>query len=68
MNEAKWTDLEIKLAYMEKALKDQNAVIYRQQKQIDVLEKTVKMIKDRVKAVSEFSSQEEIPDEKPPHY
>ena len=68
MDQDKLTELEIKLAFQDKNVKELNAVIYEQQKRMDALEKTVKLMKDRMKALVEAESGQGIPDEKPPHY
>jgi SlyX protein len=67
MDEKKLMDIEVKLAFQEHTVKEQNAVIYRLQRQVDALEKTVKDLKDRLKAGAEQSELPDILDEKPPH-
>lgn len=68
MNEEKWTEMEIKLAFQDKALKELSAALYQQQRRIDALEKIVKDVKERVKASAEAAPGEDVLDEKPPHY
>jgi SlyX protein len=68
MNDEKWTEIDIRLAYQEKTIKDLSSALYGQQKRIDALEKSLKQVKDRVKAVSIPDTQTDILDEKPPHY
>jgi SlyX protein len=68
MDDKKLMEIEVKLAFQEHAVKDQNAVIYKLQRQVDALEKTVKNLKDRMKSGAEQGEQPDILDEKPPHY
>ena len=62
------TDIEIKLAHAEQSLNELSDVIFRQQRQIDKLERLVESLKERLQA-SEAGGQLSGPaDEKPPHY
>ena len=69
MDEERLTDIETKLAYQEKTIKDLNDVVYEQQKEIDRLKSTcsnlMKLVKENAQAVSLISAPA---DEKPPHY
>jgi SlyX protein len=67
MSEERLTDLEIKWAFQDKALKELSSALYQQQRRIDALEKALKDVKDRVKAFSGPPG-EDVLDEKPPHY
>ena len=60
-------DLETKVVFQDQVIEDLNAVVIRQQKQIDQIEKTFAVFKSQVHAVQ--SGDNEIrPNEKPPHY
>jgi len=64
------TELEIKLAFLEKHVHEQDRAVYEQQKRIDLLERAVRALSERVKNLSAGGGEEdEMPaDEKPPHY
>ncbi|KAF3978057.1 MAG: SlyX family protein [Methylococcales symbiont of Iophon sp. n. MRB-2018] len=67
MNEERFTELEIKLAYQEDLLQTLNAIVIEQQTQISRLEETCKLLVKRIKTISE----NEMIDtglEVPPHY
>ena len=69
MNEERLTEIEIKLAYQEKTIKDLNDVICDQQKEIEKLgsicEKLMKIVKEYGLTVPTIDAPA---DEKPPHY
>ena len=69
MDKERLTDIETKLAYQEKLIKDLNDVVYEQQKDIDLLkstcEKLMKLVRENAQAVSLITAPA---DEKPPHY
>lgn len=61
-------EVETKLAFQEHALQELNAVVIRQQQQIDALVSEVKSLKERLRAVA-TSPVGALEDEKPPpHY
>ena len=62
------TEMEIKLAYHEKDIRELSGAVQEQQKKIDGMEKTIKLLKDRMKALVEAEGGQDILDEKPPHY
>ncbi len=67
MSNDKIIDLETRMAYQDDTIQQLSDVIYRQQKQIDKLEKMVELIVGKVQDIS--SSLPSAPqDEKPPHY
>lgn len=68
MSDEKFTDIDVRLAYQEKTIKDLSGVVYAQQKQIDALEKAVKALKERAVAAATQEDRLDILDEKPPHY
>ncbi|WP_027362848.1 SlyX family protein [Desulfospira joergensenii] len=69
MDENRLIDMETKLAYQEKIIKDLNDVVCEQQKVIEKLEagykKLTKLFNEQAKMVSGI---EGPADEKPPHY
>mgnify|MGYP003657159299 CR=1 FL=1 len=61
-------EIETKLAYQEHTISELNDVIYRQQQQIDQLERICNTLTDRVQDMAETSGSEKGGHEKPPHY
>lgn len=68
MIEERLVDLETKLAYQEDTIQALNNVVCEQQKQIDQLEATCKLLIDRVGQLAAAADLGKIVDEKPPHY
>ena len=68
MIEERLVDLETKLAYQEDTIQALNEVVCEQQKQIDQLAATCKLLVDRIRQLSVPAEMDEILDEKPPHY
>lgn len=64
--EQRITDLEIKASYAEDTLEQLNAVIVRQQAQIDRLIRELVELRDR--AAAEPGAPRTLRDELPPHY
>ncbi len=65
--EEKIVDLETRLAFQDDTIQQLSDVIYRQQQQIDQLEKTVHQLVDKVQDLM-HALPGKIVDEKPPHY
>jgi len=69
MNEERLIDIETKLAYMEKVIRDLNGVVCAQQKEIEKTSafctKLLKMGKEYEQVISRIDAPV---DEKPPHY
>jgi SlyX protein len=67
-HDSRFEELELKLAYLERANQELSDVIYRQQQSIDQLEARLSRLADRLQAIEErprdYASQEETP----PHY
>lgn len=63
----KIVDIETRLAYQDDNIQQLSDVIYRQQQQIDQLEKTVRALVDRIQDLT-HAMPGKIVDEKPPHY
>jgi SlyX protein len=68
MNNDRFIELEIKVAYQEDLVQDLNKIVARQQQQIDRLDATVKMLHDRIKSLSVKNNSGDDKFEKPPHY
>lgn len=65
--ENKIIDIETRLAFQDDTIQELNDVIYRQQQQIDRLEKALQVVLSKVQDLME-SGNDNITDEKPPHY
>jgi SlyX protein len=69
MSEDRLINIETKLAYMEKVIRDLNEVVCEQQKEIEktstICTKLLKMSKEYEQVISGIDALE---DEKPPHY
>jgi len=68
MNEDRLVEIETKIAFQENTIKDLSDTVYNQQKQIDVLNKTMKAMIVQIKDSSLMSPGGNLKDEKPPHY
>ena len=68
VNEERLVKIETKLAYLENTVQELNDVICSQQKQIDRLETTCRLLVERIRHFSELSDAGKLIDEKPPHY
>lgn len=67
MNDEKIIDIETRLAYQDDTIQQLNDVIYRQQQQIDKLEKTMQLLLAKIQDLMAGSA-EDVANEKPPHY
>ncbi len=68
MNEDRLVDIESKIAFHEKTIKELNDVVCEQQNQIDKLNATCRQLVDQIKKMSGISSGGDMIDDKPPHY
>jgi SlyX protein len=66
MNE-RVTELEVKVAFAEDLLETLNATVYRQQQQIDALQRQVRELREQLLASAPPESRS-LRDEIPPHY
>lgn len=66
--EQRLTDLEIKSSFQEDALDQLNAVVVRQQQQIDGLLRALADLRDRVPDADATRTFRSLRDELPPHY
>lgn len=67
MSEQRFIELEIKVAYQEDLVQALNQIVSEQQRQIDRLEATSRLLHDRLKSLHVTQSEQNI-DETPPHY
>ncbi len=65
--ETRINELEVKLAFAEDLLDALNKTVYRQQQQIDRLEKELRVLRKQM-AASLPNEQRSLRDEIPPHY
>ncbi|MGR9046863.1 MAG: SlyX family protein [Gammaproteobacteria bacterium] len=68
MNDERIIELEIKAAYQEDLLQELNKVVSQQQKQIDRLEATCKILNERISSISTAMGSVPPEEELPPHY
>ncbi len=68
MNEDRLIEIETKMAFQEKTIKDLSDALYSQQKEIGVMNKTLKLLVDQIDDSSVISPRGSLKDEKPPHY
>ena len=66
MDDARLTDVEIKLTYTEDMIDELNRTIYRQQQQIDFLIREFKSLRDQVQS-NQPNEPRSLRDEIPPH-
>ena len=62
------TELEIRLAYLEKNQEEQNQVIYEQSKALDTLRKEFTLLEQRLTEARSASDSAPVSDPPPPHY
>ena len=65
---SRYEDLELKLAYLERANQELSDVIYRQQQSIDQLEARLARLADRLQALEQRPRDYSTQEEAPPHY
>lgn len=69
MGEERLIEIETKIAYQDKTIKDLNDVVYEQQQEIERLASICDLLTKQVRELSEFSLGSDAPaNEKPPHY
>ena len=67
-SEKRLDELEIKVSYQEDLVQELNAIISNQQKSIDRLENSLKLISERINELSVSLPGSPVAEEKPPHY
>ena len=65
--ETKLVDIETRMAFQDDTIQQLSDVIYRQQQQIDKLERTAQMLVDKIQDLMQ-DLPGKVVDEKPPHY
>jgi len=69
MSDNKIIALEEKIAHIQHILEDLNMVVFRQGETIEILNKQIEELKEKLESLkSPQSAQEVINDDKPPHY
>ena len=66
--ESRITELEIKLGYAEDLVETLNHTVFRQQEQIEVLQRQLDDIRRQVQAIPAGAAPGSLRDEIPPHY
>jgi SlyX protein len=65
--DARLTELEIKLGFSEDLLEELNHTVFRQQQQIEELQRHIRMLREQIQA-SMPDEQRSLTDDLPPHY
>jgi SlyX protein len=60
-------ELEAKLAFAEDMIESLNLTVFRQQEQLDLMQKQIRLLHEQLKAVSP-KEERDLRDEIPPHY
>jgi SlyX protein len=66
--DARFEELELKLAYLERANQELGEVVYHQQQELDALRARMEQLIDQVRAAAENAGDYPAGEEKPPHY
>lgn len=67
-DDSRCEELELKIAYLERANQELSDVIYRQQQSIDQLEARLVRLADRLQALEQRPRDHSAEEEAPPHY
>ncbi|MEO8165637.1 MAG: SlyX family protein [Betaproteobacteria bacterium] len=65
--ESRLAEIEVKLSFSEDLLENLNQTVYRQQQQIDQLQKALQGVREQIRASLPADSRNPL-DEIPPHY
>lgn len=68
MDEDRLVDIEMRLAFQEDTIERLNDVIYRQQELLDRLVSRCEMLGTKVRELADKMPDEDVGDERPPHY
>lgn len=68
MNDETLEQIQIKIAFLERANSDLSDVVYRQQQEIDALNGRIKEVAERLDTAQAEERQRPPEDERPPHY
>lgn len=67
-DESRFEDLELKLAYLEKANQELSDVLYQQQQAVDALAGRLERLADRLESLEARPRDYTLEEEAPPHY
>jgi SlyX protein len=65
--EVRIDDLEAKLSFAEDMIESLNLTVFRQQEQLDLMQKQIRLLHEQLKTVSP-KEERDLRDEIPPHY
>jgi SlyX protein len=68
VNDESLAEVQIKIAFLERANSDLSDVVLRQQREIQWLSSRIKEVADRLEAVQSDARHDPSDDERPPHY
>ncbi|HCT39878.1 MAG TPA: SlyX protein [Moraxellaceae bacterium] len=68
MMESRLTDLETRAAFQDDLLESLNDIVARQQRQIDLMQREIRMLYDQLKSLSPSEMAGSNEQERPPHY
>jgi SlyX protein len=68
MNTNRLIELEIKIAYQDDLVQSLNKIVAEQQQQIVRLERTCKLMNERIQSLANGSGVDDSNDQIPPHY
>lgn len=66
--ESRLAEIEIKLSYAEDMLEELNRTVFRQQQQIETLQKELRTLSRQLQTDDTQDAPRDLRDEKPPHY
>lgn len=68
MMESRLTDLETRAAFQDDLLESLNHIVASQQRQIDLMQREIRMLYDQLKSLSPSEMAGSNEQERPPHY
>ncbi len=68
MMESRLTDLETRAAFQDDLLESLNDIVASQQRQIDLMQREIRMLYDQLKSLSPSEMAGSNEQERPPHY
>lgn len=68
MIEERLVNIETKIAFQEDLIEELNMTIYQQQKQLEQLDATCKVLARHIASLAESSGESKSVNERPPHY
>ena len=66
--ESRLAEIEIKLSFSEDMLEELNRTVFRQQQQIEVLQKELRALRQQLQSDDTQAAPRDLRDEIPPHY